>query len=95
MQIGGSQEGVTNSVRYSSVLAKNRPSPYNEDDYIEAYKKAVPSAENEDSYDIAAVVTIYGLVGHAMMNQSYNRSHDNDYHPCRNFVSDDELRYYM
>ena len=82
-------------MRYSSVLAKNRPSPFNEDDYIEAYKKAVPSAENEDNYDIAAVVTIEGIVGHAMMNQSYNRSHDNDYHLCRSFVSDDELRYYM
>ena len=82
-------------MRYSQVTAKNRTSPSNEDAYIEAYKKVVPSAENEDNYDIAAVITIYGVYGHALMHQSYNRSHDDDYHTCYHFVSDDELRLYM
>ena len=66
-------------MRYSEVRAKNRVSPPNEDAYIEAYKKAIPSAANYDSYDIAAVVTISGIYGHAMMHYSDNRSHDDDY----------------
>ena len=82
-------------MRYSQISAKNRPSPWNEDDYREAYKKAVPSATNDDNYDISAVVTAYGTYGHALMHQSYNRSHDESYHTCYNFVSDDELRRYM
>ena len=82
-------------MRLSRVLAKNRPSPYNEDDYIEAYKKAVPESKNEDYYDIAAVVTDSGYIGHALMYFSDNRSHDNLFHQCKYFVSDDELRYYM
>ena len=82
-------------MRFAQVIAKNRTSPYNEDDYIEAYKKAVPSANNDDNYDIAAVVTMSGYIGHAMMYYSDNRSHDNNYHTCYNFVSDDELRRYM
>ena len=82
-------------MRYSEIRAKNRVSPLNEDAYIEAYKRAVPIASNYDSYDIAAVVTITGINGHAMMHYSDNRSHDNDYHTCYNFISDDELKYYM
>lgn len=93
MQTRGSRKA--NFMRYSEVRAKNRVSPSNEDALIEAYKKAVPSAANYDSYDIAAVVTISGIYGHAMMHYSDNRSHDDDYHTCYNFVSDDELRYYM
>ena len=80
---------------YSSVYAKNRPSPYNEEDWISAYKRRVPSSSNDDNYDIAAVVTNTGINGHAMMHYSYNRSKDGNYHICYNFVSDDELRYYM
>lgn len=82
-------------MRFSQVNAKNRQSPWNEDDYIRAYKKAVPSAENDDNYDIAAVITTSGYIGHAMMHYSYNRSHDGNYHICYNFVSDDELKNYM
>ena len=82
-------------MRYSQVSAKNRQSPSNEDAYIEAYKKVFPNAEREDSFDIAAVVTISGVYGHAMMHYSYNRSRDGNYHTCYNFISDDELRYYM
>ena len=77
------------------VYAKNRPSPYNEDAFIEAYKKAVPVANRSDNYDIAAVITNMGICGHALMNQSDNRSRDNHYHNCYHFVSDDELRHYM
>ena len=83
-------------MRYPRIQARNRPSPSNEDDYIEAYIRAVPNAERKDNYDIAAVISIYGTYGHALMDQSDNRSHDNNYHTCYDFVSDDELRnYYM
>ncbi len=82
-------------MRYSQVSAKNRPSPLNETAYIEAYKRFFPKAEKEDNYDIAAVINIYGMYGHAMMHYTYNRSHDGNYHTCYNFISDDELRYYM
>ncbi len=94
MQIRSSQKG-SQIMRFQKVLATNRQSPSNEDEWIRAYKKAVPSAENEDSYDIAAVVTVGGCIGHAMMRQSDNRSHDDDCHMCYNFVSDDELRRFM
>ena len=77
------------------VFAKNRQSPWNEDEFIEAYKKVVPESEKKDNYDIAAVITYDGYYGHAMMNESDNRSHDSQYHYCYNFVSDDELRQYM
>lgn len=94
MQIRGGQKGL-NIMRYNQISAKNRPSPWNEDAYIEAYKKVIPSATNDDNYDIAAVISISGIYGHALMHQSYNRSHDDGYHTCYHFVSDDELRYYM
>ena len=95
MQIRSSQKGSDTYMRYPQISAKNRPSPWNEDDYIRAYKRVVPSANNDDNYDIAAVITTSGICGHALMHQSYNRSRDNDYHLCFNFISDDELRYYM
>ena len=82
-------------MRSQSVLAKNRQSPVNEDRLVEAYKKAYPISRLEDNYDIAAVITMSGLIGHAMMYSSYNRSHDNQYHMCYNFITDDELVYYM
>ena len=80
---------------YSSVYAKNRPSPYNESDWIAAYKRRVTISNLDDNYDIAAAVTNTGVYGHAMMHYSDNRSKDGNFHLCRNFVSDDELRYYM
>ena len=79
----------------SQVLAKNRPSPYNEEEYIAAYKKVITRATEDDNYDIAAVVTISGINGHALMYYSYNRSKDNQYHSCYDFVSDDELKRYF
>lgn len=82
-------------MRRETVYARNRMSPNNESDYIEAYKKVVPSALKDDNYDIAAVVTNDGCYGHALMHYSYNRSKDSNYHICYSFVSDDELRKYM
>ncbi len=82
-------------MRSDRVYAANRQSPLNEDKYIEAYKKVYPRAEQEDDYDISAVITNTNVYGHALMHYSYNRSHDNQYHICFYFVSDDELRLYM
>ena len=82
-------------MRYSFVYAKNRPSPWNEDDYITAYKKVYPNAAKEDKYDISAVITKGSIYGHALMSQSDNRSRDNEYHFCFDFVSDDELKKYL
>ena len=82
-------------MRIREVQARNRQSPYNEEDFIEAYKRIYPNADLEDDYDISAVVTMGGTLGHALMFYSYNRSHDNEYHHCYNFVSDDELKQYF
>ena len=82
-------------MRYERVRARNRPSPVNEEKYIEAYKKIVPAANRSDNYDIAAVVTAYGTYGHALMHYSDNRSRDDSFHDCLYFVSDDELRLYF
>lgn len=79
----------------SQVYAKNRQSPSNEADWIAAYKKRVLVSDRDDNYDIAAVITNDGIYGHAMMHYSYNRAKDGNYHPCYNFVSDDELRFYL
>lgn len=80
----------------NKVLVKNRPSPFNEADYIAAYKKYNPSAETEDNLDIACVVDFNGNYGHCLMNASDNRSKDDSYHWGYNFVSDSYLRmYYM
>ena len=82
-------------MKRQQVWAKNRTSPYNENDYIESYKKVIPEALKTDNYDIAAVVTADGINGHALMYYVYNRSHDSQLHLCKWFVSDDELRLYM
>ena len=82
-------------MRTLKVYAKNRHSPNAEDKYIEAYKKICPNAEKDDNYDIAAVIADNGIYGHALMYYSYNRSHDNQFHICYYFISDDELRTYM
>ena len=85
------KKGGKNMYR-SSVYAKNRPSPADEDDYRRAYLKVCPWAEKEDNYDISAVITFDGFYGHALMHYTNNRSHDKEYHICTHFVSDDELR---
>lgn len=76
-------------------LAKNWESPYNEDVYIAAYKKANPRAESKDGYDIACVVNENKVPGHALMKASKNRSKDTNYHWVYDFIPDYELRLYI
>lgn len=73
------------------TLAKNRPSPSNEEDYKRAYRKLNPSAERKDNYDIACVTSLTGIKGYALMDESENRSHDDEYHWVYDFISDTEL----
>lgn len=73
-------------------IARNRRSPRNEDDYIEAYLTVNPAAVKNDGMDISAVVTKDGISGHGLLNESINRSHDKEYHRVINFVPDSELR---
>ena len=82
-------------MRYSFIYVRNRPSPANEQEFIEAYKKVYPSANNRDNYDISAVETSMGIKGHGLMHYSYNRSNDNVLHECYDFISDDELIRYL
>ena len=73
------------------VLARNRTSPWNEDDYRRAYLKVNPSAERKDGYDIACVITQYGTYGHGLMLASENRRKDNLLHDVYDFVADTDL----
>lgn len=77
------------------VLAKNRPSPFNEDDYRRAYLKLNPSADKKDGYDISCVITIYGVRGHGLMLASENRSKDSLYHDVYDFIPDSDLIRFM
>ena len=73
-------------------IGKNRKSPRNENDYIEAYLKENPSAKKEDGMDISAVVTKDGINGHGLLPEDINRGHDEDYHRIKNFIPDTELK---
>lgn len=73
-------------------MAKNRPSPKNEDAYIQAYKDLNPKANKHDHYDIAAVVAKDGTKGHGLLSQDLNRGHDKNYHIVRDFISDNKLK---
>lgn len=73
-------------------IARNRRSPRNEDDYIEAYLVFNPAARKKDGMDISAVITKDGTPGHGLLNKSINRSHDKEYHRVTNFVPDSELK---
>jgi len=73
-------------------IAKNRISPKNENDYIEAYKKLNPKANKQDNYDIAAVMAKDGTRGHGLLPEDINRGHDKDYHRVKNFIPDSELK---
>ena len=75
-----------------NVLGKNRPSPLNEKDYIEAYKKLNPYALKDDTLDIAAVISLDGIKGHGLLPQGINRSHDDKLHRVIDFIPDSELR---
>lgn len=73
-------------------LARNRKSPSNEEDFIAAYKELNPSSKRKDGYDIAAVLTSNGEKGHALMDESFNRGRDYQYHHVKNFIPDSELK---
>ncbi len=78
-----------------ATLAKNRPSPDNEEQYREAYKKHFPNMPISDGLDISAVISKSGIYGHALMDKSDNRSRDDKYHIVFNFISDDVLQKHM
>lgn len=73
-------------------IAKNRPSPKNEDAYIQAYLKVNPTAKKHDNLDVAAVITKSGEKGHALVKEGINRSHDEKYHRVEDFILDKELK---
>ena len=73
-------------------IAKNRKSPQNEDQLINAYLQQNPSAKRADGLDVAAVIAKDGTRGHGLMPEEYNRSHDTDYHRVKNFIPDSELK---
>lgn len=77
---------------YENRIVKNRKSPANEQELINAYKALVPKSGRPDNYDIAAVTAKDGTKGHVMLNESINRSKDRDYHRGQNFVPDSELK---
>jgi len=76
-------------------LGKNRKSPKNEEDFINAYTQLNPSAKKADELDVAAVTTKGGVKGHGLMAEKYNRSHDDNFHRVQDFISDSELRKQM
>ena len=74
-------------------LAKNRTSPKNEADLIQAYKQLNKSANKlGDNMDIAAVMTKDGEKGHGLLPEKFNRSRDKDLHRVTDFISDKELK---
>lgn len=77
---------------FENRLGKNRTSPKNESDYIEAYLQLNPTAKKVDGLDISAVITKDGTRGHGLMDESLNRSKDRDYHRVKDFIPDKELQ---
>ncbi len=73
-------------------IARNRKSPVNESDYIQAYIKCNPSAKKADGLDIAAVITKDGVRGHGLLSEEFNRSHDRDNHIVKDFIPDSKLK---
>ena len=74
-------------------LAKNRTSPKNETELIQAYLQQNPSAKKaDDGFDVAAVTAKNGTRGHGLMAEELNRSRDNDYHRVKDFIPDNELK---
>lgn len=78
--------------KYPNKIVTNRRSPSNEADLINAYKELNPRACRKDNLDVAAVRAKDGTPGHALLNQSVNRSKDKDNHIGQNFISDKELK---
>ena len=73
-------------------IGRNRKSPINEQDYINAYLKQNPSAKKVDGLDIAAVITKNGIKGHGLLPEEFNRSHDRNNHIIKDFIPDDRLK---
>ena len=78
--------------KFENRLVKNRKSPENESDYIEAYKQMNNKADRPDGLDIAAVRAKDGTLGHAMVKEEHNRSKDRDHHIGKDFIPDSELK---
>ena len=78
--------------KFENKYVQNRKSPKNEDKLIAQYKKLNPTACKSDNYDIAAVKTKNGVNGHALLNESINRSKDKHFHIGKDFISDKELK---
>lgn len=81
--------------KYENRNVTNRKSPSNEDKYIRAYKELNPESNRNDNYDISAVIAVNGERGHALLDQSINRSKDSDVHRGYEFISDNALRKQM
>lgn len=78
--------------KYPNKIVVNRKSPSNEEKFINAYKELNPRACRKDNLDVAAVRLKDGTPGHALVNQSINRSKDRENHIGQNFISDKELK---
>lgn len=73
-------------------IGRNRPSPANEELYIQEYLKRNPSAKKKDGLDISAVIAKDGTRGHGLLSEEFNRSHDKSNHIVKDFISDSELK---
>jgi len=78
--------------KYPNKIVINRKSPPNEAALINAYKELNPRANRRDNLDVAAVRLKNGTPGHALVNQSINRSKDRENHIGQNFIPDKELK---
>jgi len=72
-------------------IAKNRKSPKNEAELIQAYIQKNPSAKKADGLDVAAVTAKDGTRGHGLMPEKHNRSRDADFHRVKDFIPDSAL----
>lgn len=74
-------------------LAKNRKSPANETELIQAYKNINTTAQKlGDGLDVAAVTAKDGTRGYGLMPEKFNRSRDTDFHRVKDFISEKELK---
>ena len=78
--------------KYPNKIVVNRKSPSNETDLVKVYKELNPRANRKDNLDVAAVRLKDGTPGHALLNQSINRSKDRENHIGQNFIPDKELK---
>ena len=78
--------------KYPNKIVVNRKSPSNEAALINAYKELNPRACRKDHLDVAAVKLRDGTPGHALLDESINRSKDKGGHIGQNFIPDSELK---